>query len=151
MEFNTIRPYTKDLESYLKRKIKGDQWKDVYQDSVCYLLTQPEKNIGKGYIINCANFFISKWRQKELKWSSDKVPDQRFEKMVCFYNTSSGFNGFEIDDTLLNKLQKIESEDWRLVQLQLEFGLSIAKISEMTGLSIGCIKTRLKRIKTKLC
>lgn len=151
MEFNQILPYTKDLEKYLKTKIKTDQWQDIYQDTICYLLIQSNKQIGKGFVITAAKFFISKWHQREKKWQTGLNNIDTIYNQTLIFDTSTGFNGFEIDDKMLNKINKVKIEDWRLIQLQLEFGLKLEQISEMTGQSVGCIKSKLKRIKNQLC
>lgn len=67
---NKILIYQKDLENFVRSKIKTDDWQDVVQETLYYLCIKID-NINvtnyKGLLFNTANFFILKHFNKKDK------------------------------------------------------------------------------------
>jgi DNA-directed RNA polymerase specialized sigma24 family protein len=153
IEIKEFKPYLNDLKFYLKRKIKSDWWEDVYQETLCYIYSNKNPIVlsnPKGYLLNTANFFINKHYDYNKKWQTEGVDNikARVTNNVMF-NTSTGFNGFLIDDKLFNKLQTIPSDLYTPLRMQIE-EQSIKNIAESLGLNENTVKTRIKRAKEYL-
>jgi DNA-directed RNA polymerase specialized sigma24 family protein len=152
-EIKEFKPYLQDLKFYLKRKIKSDWWEDVYQETLCYIYSNKRPIIlsnPKGYLINTANFFINKHYDYINKWQTEGVEKVNIKiSSNVMFDTSTGFNGFLIDDKLFNKLQTIPGDLYTPLRMQME-EQSIKNIADELGLNENTVKTRIKRAKEYL-
>lgn len=150
MDIITFKPYFSDLKHYLKHKIKSDWWEDVYQETLCYICSNEQKIIisnPKGFLLNTANFFINKHYDYNKKWQKDNVENISAKVTTnVMFNTSTGFNGFLIDDKMLIKLQTIPNDLYEPLKMQLE-EFSIKDIAKELNLNENTVKTKIKRAK----
>lgn len=154
IDIKEFKPYLPDLKKFLQHKIKSDWWEDVYQETLCYIYSNQNKVIisnHKGYLLNTARFFINKHFDYNNKWKTDGVENIK-ENVCCnvMFDTSTGFNGFLIDDNLFIKLKSIPSDLYTPLKMQFEENQSIKNIAEALGLNENTVKTRIKRAKEYL-
>lgn len=138
-----------DLKRYVHSKIQSNFWADdIIQETLLYLLLKIDNikvtNL-KGLVLNTANFFISKYRNK--RHYNNEIPD----KIIEFKGeiNLNDFNTYILDDTIYNKLLTVNKEYFNKFILQIH-GYSIKEIAIMNNMNENTVKTQIKRCKDYL-
>lgn len=138
-----------DLNRYVRFRLNDKMWvEDVVQETLLYLLLKIDDievtNI-KGLVLNTANFFISKYRDKKI-YNND-IPESpiKFNGNVII----NKINTYNIEDKLFNNLLSVNATHLEKLLLQIH-GYSIKEISEIYNTNNNTTKTHIKRCKDYL-
>ncbi len=142
-----------DLKKYVKKKVKTDEWKDVVQDTLSYLVIKLEylkvTNL-LGLIINTSDFFIKEYYKKLNKLLY-------IENYDC-YNLCvepnhriliSGLDSTLINDRIYNNINSVSESLYVPFMMQLK-DISLTEIAFELKLNVNTVKTRIRRCKEYL-
>ena len=151
MRFLEIKSYNDDLQNYIKSRIKNDGWKDVYQDTIVYLLSQEDKEVSnlKGYILNAGRFFVYNYfnRQKKTikyvaEYSEKNVPVVDIEN-VKVGNIDYG----KFDDKQITVIGNANRSGKSMFLEMIASGFSNKEIAMTFEMNENTLRTRLNRMK----
>lgn len=146
--FEPFYDYTKKSINKLINNIQDTE--DIFQDVLIYLWNKPETfiNYPKTYINNLGKWIAIKYKSENTLHLDD------FSNLKCnnisVFNSESGWNLFEIDDNIFNKLNNIPKKYLDPLILKILDKKSIKEISIELKLNENTVKTNIKRAKEYL-
>lgn len=149
MNLEQIEPYNKLIKSILNKKIKcNEDANDIYQEIMIMLFLKEEIiiNFPKTYLANLTNWFIIKHKKNNNIELNDNI---HINPSINF-NSKDGWNIYDIDDNLLERLESIPKELYKPLSMQIFDNLSVKEICNELKINENTIKTRIRRAKIYL-
>ncbi len=150
MNLTPIAPYFKFIQDTLNKKLNNrDDAQDTYQEILIYLFLKEETEIKypKAYLYKiCISHIIKRGntvRTEELEDTITIGP-----KVVL--SSDSGWNEYEFDDRMMNRLKSIPGALYEPLALQVFDNLSISQIAVRLALNENTVKTNIRRAKLYL-